>query len=102
MESTLHVSGRSHDSEIEALLAGVNEIPARELRQVTATSGIIGAFIKDFFERAKIQAKLGINWVYLDAPNDDVKHFAEKYLGDLGYKFSCKCRNNKPERIATW
>lgn len=102
MKDTIHVSGRTHDAEIHALIAGVNEIPARELRQITATRGIIGFFIKDFFKRAKAQAELGLNFVYLEAPNDDVKRFAEEYLGKLGYSFSCKCRNGRPERIATW
>ena len=102
MKDTIHVSGRTHDAEIRALIAGVNEIPARELRQITVTRGIIGFFIKDFFKRAKAQAELGLNFVYLEAPNDDVKRFAEEYLGKLGYSFSCKCRNGRPERIATW
>lgn len=102
MKDTIHVSGRTHDTEIHALIAGVNEIPARELRQITATRGMIGSFIKDFFKRAKAQAELGQNFVYLEAPNDDAKRFAEEYLGKLGYSFSCKCKNGRPERIATW
>lgn len=102
MKGTEHISGKTQDTETRALIAGVNEISARELRQITLTHGMIGSFIKDFFKRAKEQAELGQTSVYLDAPNDDAKHFAEEYLSTLGYSFSCKCRNGRPERIVTW
>ena len=107
MKDTIHVSGRTHDTEIRALITGVNEVSAKELRQITVESdafksGMIGSFIKDFFKRAKEQAELGQTSVYLDAPNDDARLFAEEYLSSLGYSFSYKCKNGVPERVATW
>lgn len=107
MKNSIHVSGRTHDAEIRTLISGVNEVSAKELRQITVKSnafknGMIGSFIKDFFKRAKEQAELGQTSVYLEAPNDDARRFAEEYLGSLGYSFSYKCKNGSPERVVTW
>ena len=107
MKNSIHVSGRAHDAEIRTLINGVNEVSAEKLRQITLKSdafksGTLGSFLKDFFKRAKEQAELGQTSVYLDAPNDDARRFAEEYLGSLGYSFSFKCKNGKPERVVTW
>lgn len=107
MKNSIHVSGRTHDTEIRTLINGVNEVSAKELKQIMLESdafksGTIGSFLKDFFKRAKEQAELGQTSVYLEAPNDDARRFAEEYLGSLGYSFSFKCKNGRPERVVTW
>lgn len=82
------ISGNPHDEDLRKLINSRLEISAEEMRAITSKGKATMFYIDKFFKKARMSAKMGVNWIYIFIPDKDIMDYMKSYLERLGYKIT--------------